>query len=406
MNLQSNKSTRDFLRKRNQHIILNAIRRKGAVSRHDITKLTGIRPATVIDFVNKLIGDGLVREIGEGKSTGGRKPSLLELNPEACFAVGVYLSEVKIIAVVADLNGKIIERIEKHDGASKGKKSFIKNTLGAINKVIEESKINTNKIIGIGLGVPGLVDSGRGISIYCSLHSWWKDIPFKEIVEKEFKKPAYVENDTRVLTLGERWFGIGKETENFLYLDVGEGIGMGAFLNGSLYSGAGGSGGELGHTTIDKDGPLCNCGNYGCLEAIASTIVIEKRVKELLKQGVNSIIKEEVKGNPDKVTFKSIVKAAQKGDKVAFQLLEETGEYIGIGVANVINIFNPGLVIVGGIVAQAGNMILEPIRRKVKTCALTKLANGVDIRLTEFDETAGALGAVTLVLEKVFEMPE
>ena len=392
------------MKKRNRYLILNTIRRKGAISRHDITTLTGIRPATVIDFVNKLIKDGLVREIGEGKSTGGRKPLLLELNPENRFAVGVHLGETKIIAVAADLNGNIIHKVEKRSGVYKSKASFTKGTLETIRGVIKSSKIKTNKIIGIGLGVAGLVDKERGISLYCSYHSWWRDIPFKDIVEGEFKKPTYVENDTRALTMGERWFGTGKNAESFLYLDVSEGIGMGAFLNGSPYSGIGGSGGELGHTPIDKDGPLCHCGNHGCLEAIASITAIEKRMKELLEQGVNSTIKEEVKDNLNKVTFSTIVKAAQKGDKVAFQVLEEAGEYIGIGTANVVNLFNPALVIIGGLIVEAGNLILDPIRRTVKACALTKLANEADIRLTEFDETGASLGATTLVLEKLFEM--
>ncbi len=404
MDATSNKSTREFLKKRNKHLILNTIRKKGAISRHNITTLTGIRPATVIDFVNKLIKDGLVKEIGEGKSTGGRKPLLLELNPENRFAVGVHLGGTKIIAVVADLNGNIIHKVEKRSGAYKGKDSFTKGTLETITEVIKNSKIKTNKIIGIGLGIAGLVDKERGISLYCSHHSWWRDIPFKDIVEREFKKPTYVENDTRALTMGEKWFGAGKNAESFLYLEVSEGIGMGAFLNGGLYSGIGGSGGELGHTTIDKDGPLCPCGNHGCLETIASTIAIEKRMKELLEQGVNSLIKEEVKGNLNKVTFSTIVKAAQKGDKVAFQVLEDAGKHIGIGTANVVNLFNPALVIIGGLIAEAGNLILDPIRRTVKTCALTKLANEVDIRLTEFNETGTALGATTLVLEKLFEM--
>jgi len=212
-----------------------------------------------------------------------------------------------------------------------------------------------------------------------------------------------VENDTSVLTLGESWFGLGKEIESFLYLDVEEGVGLGIFLNGSLYSGIGGSGGELGHTIIDRHGPLCSCGNHGCLDAVASTIAIEQRMKELLKQGVDSSIKEEIRGDPEQISFSAIVKAAQKGDKVAIRTLEEAGEYLGVGVANVINLLNPGLIIIGGQISQAGNLILEPIRSTIRTHALSKLANEVEVRLKQFEETGGALGATTLVLEKLFE---
>ena len=173
------------------------------------------------------------------------------------------------------------------------------------------------------------------------------------------------------------------------------------FCNGSVYSGVSGSAGELGHTTIDKDGPLCECGNRGCLETMVSTIAIEKRMKELLQQGTPSSLKKRVK---NQVRFSDIVEAAKKGDKVASQVLEEAGRYLGIGIANIINLFNPGLIVIGGLITQAGDYIFVPTRSVSKKRAFRKLANEADVRITQLGETAGALGATTLVLEEFFGM--
>ena len=400
----SSKSSREFLRTRNRRLILNVIDKKGPVSRQDIVRLTGIRPATVINYVEKSIKEGFINEIGPGKSTGGRKPILLELNPQAAFAVGVHLAETRIIAVIVDLRGNVVTQIRKKVSISKGKNHFIETTLKTIEQVTRKSKLNINKIIGIGIGVPGLVDSEKGISLFCTLRRWWRDIHFKEIVEKKFAIPTFVENDTRVLTLGERWFGLGKKVKSFFYLEAGEGIALGTFLNGELYSGVGGSAGELGHTIIDKNGPLCKCGNHGCLEALASTVVIEEKMKKLLKQGVKSKIQQKLGGSSVRLSFSNIVKAARENDKAAIRILEESANYLGIAVANVVNLLNPGLIIVGGLIAEAGDIVLEPLKVAFKKHALSKPANEVDIHLTQLDESAGALGAATLVLEKFFKM--
>jgi len=383
-----NKTSSQLLKARNRSLILNTIDKRGPVSRQDIVRLTKIRPATVISYIEKFINDSFVTEIGPGKSTGGRKPILLELNPKAAFVVGLHISETRIIAVIVNLKGKLITRISRKLSAPKGVKSFLTKVLKTIEEVIDKTGLNKRKIIGIGLAVPGLVDDEKGISVFCASHSWWRNIHFKDIVEKTFGVPTLVENDTRVLTLSERWFGQAKKTKSFIYLDVSEGIAIGAFLNGSLYRGVGNSAGELGHTVIDKNGPLCNCGNYGCLEALASTIAVEKQMKQRTKQAVK---------------FSAIVKAANNGDKAAVNVLRQAGNYLGIAVANVVNLFNPGLIIIGGLIAQADGLILEPLKETFTSHVLDKPADEVDIQLTGLDESAGAMGATTLVLDKFFE---
>ena len=397
MKLQSeSKSSREFLKARNRIFVLNTIKNQGPVSRQDIVRLTKIRPATVISYIKKFIKDDFVTEIGPGKSTGGRKPVLLELNPKAAFAVGVHLGETRIIAVITDLRGNIVTQVITKSSISKGREHFIQTVLETIEEVIKKSELNKNKIIGIGVGVPGLVDSENGISIFCTFHHWWRDIHFKEIIEKRIKIPASLENDTRVMTLGERWFGLGKNCDNFCCLDVGEGIAIGAFLNGNLYRGFGGSAGELGHTVIATNGPMCSCGNKGCLEAVGSTIAIENRMKELLRQ----------KGRLTRPGFSGIVKLANQGDKTARKVLREAGYYLGIATANIVNLLNPGLIIISGIISQAGDFVMEPLKTTFASHALAKPADDVEIYLTELDRSGWAQGAATLILKDFFKNPD
>jgi N-acetylglucosamine repressor len=391
----ANKPSREFLNTRNRIFALNTIRNQGPVSCQDIVRLTKIRPATVISYIKSFIKEGFITELGPGKSTGGRKPVLLELNPKAAFAVGVHLGETKIIVVVTDLRGNIVTQVTTKSSTSKGKVFFIETILETIDKAIKKSDLSKNKIIGIGVGVPGLVDSENGISIFCAFHSWWRDIPFKKIIEKKIKIPVSIENDTRVMTLGEKWFGFGRDCDNFCYLDIGEGIAVGTFLNGELYRGLGGSAGELGHTVIAKNGPLCSCGNKGCLEALASTIAIENRMKELLRK----------KGLKSRPSFQKIVEMAKQGDKTANKVLREAGGYLGIATANIVNLLNPGLIIIGGIISQAGDDVIESLKTTFAEHALAKPANDVEIHLTELDRFGWARGAATLVLKKIFKEP-
>ena len=391
----ANKPSREFLNTRNRIFALNTIRNQGPVSCQDIVRLTKIRPATIISYIKSFIKDGFVTELGPGKSTGGRKPVLLELNPKAAFAVGVHLGETRIIAVITDLRGNIITQVTTRSSTSKGKNYFIQTILKIIEDTIKKSKLSKNKIIGIGMGVPGLVDSENGISILCGFHSWWRDIHFKDIIEKRIKIPVSIENDTRVMALGERWFGLGKDCDNFCYLDIGEGIAVGTFLNGELYRGLSGSAGELGHTVIAKNGPLCSCGNKGCLEALASTVAIENRMRELLRK----------KGLKSKPSFQKIVELASQGDKIANKVLRDAGHYLGIATANIVNLLNPELIIIGGIISQAGDVVIESLKTAFAEHALAKPADDVEIHLTELDRFGWALGAATLVLKKIFKEP-
>ena len=373
-------TNRQAIRDYNRHLILNIIKRKGPISQHEICQKTRIRPATVINILNRLKREKYIREIGLGKSTGGRPPHLLELNPKARYIIGIHFDGIRIRGVLTDLKGEVIYKIEAKDKLTK------KNIIPLFSKVIDEliKKLGRkNKILGIGLGIPGLVDRDRGIGLLYANLPWWKDIPFKASLEKKFSLDVAVENDTRVLTLAEKWYGQGKGIKNFLYIDIGPGIGLGTFLDNRLYRGGGDKAGEFGHTTIAIDGPVCKCGRRGCLEAMASTTALQKEI-----------------GN---ISLEEIIDRAGSGDPNALQAFSKIGRFLGVGIVNIINIFNPSLIILGGELAQSRDLILIPVRETVKKEVLTRLGEEVEIRLTKLDPLSGAIGATTLVLEKIFD---
>ena len=205
------------------------------------------------------------------------------------------------------------------------------------------------------------------------------------------------------MALAEHWSGVARGIDNFIFVNVGVGIGCAIFIHGKLYRGVGGIAGEFGHITIDETGPRCNCGNYGCLETLASGPAISSRARQAIEEGVVSLIEKLAEGNLKDITTETVVEATKRGDKLAFNIMEKTGEYLGIGIADMINIFNPELIVIGAGVSQAGDILLKPLKRTVKARALQLSSSMVDIKVSQLGDSAGALGAAIMVLKDIFE---
>ncbi len=393
---------RDSIKKFNENRILNILWKEGKISRTGISKILKLRPATVNILLNKLMKEGFIRETGFCDSNRGRKAKAMELNRRARVCIGICLGDSNILSVLTDLHGNIIKKVDRGEKIFHSKKDLLKKIFYSIDNLIKNPAVKKDKILGIGIGIPGLVDQENGISHIYRYYQWWTEIPIKEIIESKYGIPTYIENDTRVLTLGEKWFGLGKNINNFLYLEVGEGIGLGLILNGHLYSGFSGSAGEFGHTIVKEAGPLCTCGNRGCLQAIASTTAIEKRVRTLIEQGVISNISS---SNTSDVTFLDIVNAAKEGDKLAIEVLQDVFGFLGISLSNLINLFNPQMIIIGGLITRAGDMLLEAVKRVIRVKALAEPRDVVNIYLSQSGDETGPVSATTLVLRNIFETP-
>lgn len=382
----------------NKTLILNVIRTEGPISRAAIAKKTQLTPPTVTNIVGELIEAGLVIERDLGESRGGRKPILLTLNTSAFHVIGVDVGTNRIKIVATDLNANVIETLSLDMPAFLTEETFVERLIEGICAMINNPRINKDALLGIGVGMHGLVNPHTGTAIFATnLHL--HDMSLREQLEGTFDLPVEVDNDVHAMALGESWFGHGQGVENFICLNVGNGVGAGIILDHKLYRGTSFTAGEVGHTTVDATGPRCSCGNYGCLQTFVSGPAIALRGEEQLRKGRDSLLRGR------DITGKAVYDAALSGDELAQEILQETGRFLGIGIANVINTLNPARVIIGGGVANAARFIMEPLRETVASRALETPAKATSIVTAKLGDDATAIGAVTLVLQKLF-VPE
>lgn len=296
------------------------------------------------------------------------------------LVIGVDLGGTNISAGQVTKSGKVIRVEKKETLAREGKEKVIKRIKELISLLMRDS------VRGIGIGSPGPLSSTKGIVYNPPNLPGWKNVHLRDILSKEFNLPVILEKDANCACFGEKWVGRGKDAASLICLTLGTGIGGGIILDNKLWRGIDDTAAEIGHMTIAPDGPLCGCGNYGCLEAFSSASALVKRA---FKRGANFS------------TAKDIYEAARKGNKLACELLEETGRYLGIGIANLVNLLNPEMVVLCGRMAKAGNYILKPIRKEVKKRSFPVPAKRVKIYVSTLGEYAGLIGAAGLVWIKL-----
>ncbi|PRX22459.1 MarR family transcriptional regulator [Orenia metallireducens] len=395
------KGSFDLMKQLNISVILEVIRTKNAISRADIAEITGLTPASVSKITKDLMERGFIQESGLGESSGGRPPVLLTLNPKAGYVIGVNLGPGFLEIVLTDLEANILA--ESHERLEKIDQDYILESLFTlIENIISNNKIAKEDIIGIGMAVHGVVNSQTGISVFAP-HYHWKDVAIKDLIEEKFDIPTFIDNDVRAMALGESWFGVAKGIDNFITINISNGIGSGIMIGGKLHYGVDYSAGELGHTIVDNDGPKCSCGNYGCLESLASNTVIVERARKLIKQGVQTGITSLVKGDLAKLTTTTVCNAANQGDDLAQQLLKDIGRYLGIGITNLLNILNPRMIVIVGDIVKAKSYVFSAILETVEVRALETIAKDTKIVATDLGKNAATIGGVTLVLKELFK---
>ncbi|MBF8304523.1 MAG: glk [Dehalococcoidia bacterium] len=313
--------------------------------------------------------------------------------------IGVDIGGTKIMAVVADSNGTLLARKHIPTQAASGPEAGIKRIILAINQVCQQANISSKDgISGIGIAIAGLVDTPRGILVTSPHLPGWRDVPLKDQLEAALDVQVSIINDAKAAALGEQTFGAGKGVENQIYMTVSTGIGGGIIINGALYTGKSGSAGEIGHMVIDVNGPRCNCGNNGCLETLASGTAVAREVSDRLAKGASSTVRDMVSGHLQDITAEMVSKAAEQGDTLAVEVIHQAGVYLGVGLANLVNVFNPDLIIIGGGFAKVGSRLLDPAISEMKRRAFSRPANQVRITVAQLGDNSGALGAVAYLL--------
>ena len=403
-NILSKGGSQTRLKQHNIDLVISRINKDAPITKKEIVKKTGLSFAKVNSITMNLLSIGLIKETGKAESNGGRPSAMYKINPNFGYIISCELSHKKINTIVVDLNAKIISKHSVAFDIKLGKDSLISKILECIKIELENTKFSIDKIIGIGIAVAGLVNPQNGMSTPFPHLVDWGDIALKDIVEKAFGLYCYIENVANAAALAELNYGVKKEVDNILALNVGSGIGLGIILDGRLYHGITGSAGELGHITVDENGPLCMCGNVGCLETLASTTAVVIQAKEMLIKQVVSRLTTLANGNPDNIDFKLICESAFQGDKLAFSLLDEMGRNLGEGIVTLINLLNPKKIIVGGEVCYAKEMVMRSILNVVQKRALEIPRKVAEIVFSTIGSDAGIIGATVPVIEHYFSV--
>jgi len=315
--------------------------------------------------------------------------------------IGIDLGGTKISTALVDTAGTIIAHDYRETHATEGQKAVIERMLDAARRVMVRAGVNQAQVAAAGIGAPGPLDVEAGVVVAPPNLPGWDRVPLRRLIESRLGITTFLENDANAAALGEYRFGAGRGVEHMIYVTASTGIGGGLILNGRLYHGASGMAGEIGHITIMPYGPLCGCGNRGCLEALASGTAIARQAGERVARGAPTLIADLAGGDPERVTAKLVAKAASQGDVEAQEILAEAMRYLGIGMANLVNLFNPQLIVIGGGLTNIGEMLFGPVQRAIDRRALPTLAQAVRVVRAELGDNAGVLGAAAVALAQI-----
>lgn len=390
-----------YVKHLNRAKVLNMVREHEPISRQQLSRVTGLTPPAITGIVRELLDLGFVVEEGLGKSSGGRKPVKLKFNSRAGFVVGLEITQYETTIGLSDLKNNPMEirtvtldMINPEDG--------LRGLSEEINKVIKSRGITERNLMGTGVAFPGLLSAKDGVvKRSVNLGPQWDGFPLKAALEKELGLPVFVENNSNTSVLAERWFGGGRDCRDLVYINLGEGISAGIIIDEHIIQGFQGYAGEIGHMVLIDEGPLCNCGNRGCLESICGVPAVVRRANEELPLLRDDDPLKKIR-ELRKVSIEDILSNVQVEGSYACHMIQQVGRFIGIAVANVINLYNPQVVFLGGKLAAAGSALIGPLREMVKTHAFPEIAYATRIEISALGGNSGTIGACALALRELF----
>jgi predicted NBD/HSP70 family sugar kinase len=384
-------------RERKNVAILEAIKRYGPISRTDISKLTKLNIVTVSNYVNNFIEHGIVIEKGLDISSGGRRPTIVVLNPKAAYVIGVDLGVFHVSTVLADLEGAIVAQAKAtrpRDTAD----SVVKVIGEEIDKLIKSSGVEQKKIRGIQIGASGVIDREVG-TIRCTEGVASIYVPVTALLQDRFKMPVKLEHDVTTAAYGEWALGAGNDVDIMLFMYSGVGCGM--IINGEIYHGISGTAGEVSLKDHLDIGDVW-IGNISALKPWPAHLGIPDDAREAITKGSTSRILELAGGKPEAITMQTVFEALRSGDKLAAEVVQKAGERLGVRVAFLINLLNPGAIVIGGGVEAAGPVLIEAVKKMIRACSFEEMANAVKVVPARLGENSVALGAASLVIRDVF----
>ena len=394
----------NLVRKFNTAVAINTLRHRAPLSRAELASCTGLNRSTVSSIVNQLLTEGLVQETTFQSDRVGRPGLLLELNPAGGFAVGVEIGVDFISLVVTDFVANVLWRERINSDPADGQDTILERAFQMTHRAVEEGNARGLRPLGIGLGVPALVDLAHG-ELKFAPNLGWRDVPLRQLWSQEFGLPVFVENDAKASALGEYYFGVARGLHDFIYLIAGVGLGAGIMIDGKLFRGSHGYASEVGHMIMDPGGELCGCGKRGCWETLVRPLAVIRLFRENLLAGVPSTVLGDTCKDLDRVTFGDVADAAAQGDVAALAAMQKVGASLGLGIANLVNIFNPEMVVLGGALAYASQTLLPVIQKVVAANAMSIPSEDLKIAASAHGPDACVMGAATLVLDNILREP-
>jgi len=386
------KVTRKHAKSHNKRLILKTIYDQNKISRAAIARLTHLTRPTVSATVTELIEEGLVEEVGQGPSAGGKPPILLSVVANSRYLIGIDLANSRFRGGVLDLRGKILHRESIPVNDCNGD-AALEQVYTLIDRLIAAA---TGPLLGIGIGSPGLMDARGGV-VRQAVNLDWQNLPLRELLESRYNLPVYMANDSHVAALGEYTFGSGKAAANLVVVKVGRGTSAGIVLNGRLHYGDGSGAGEIGHVTMVENGEPCLCGHSGCLETVASSRAIVRQAQAIAAANPNSLLYR-FAASPEAITTDVALQAFESGDEEIRAVISQVGRYLGIAVANLVGVLNIRQIIIAGSVARFGETLLDPICREMKQRSMALLSAETQVGLSSLGQDIVIQGAAALLL--------
>lgn len=391
-----------LIRKINRKLILKYIRSKKILTKAELYELTNLSKQTINNIITGLLKKNLVIKAGYGNSTkeGGKKPLLLKFNSRAHFLIGVMIGLNRIRCGITDLNGEIIKEEYIKTLKDSGSKNIIKNITTLINKLIQDSKIDRNLILGIGIGVPGIANINNGLVEMLPLFKGWENIYLGKIIENKFNIKVVVDNENRMNAMGEKWFGLAKNKNNSVVIITGDGIGGGIIINGEVLRGNNFFSGEIGHMKLSLDGPLCNCGSSGCFETLINTKSINNYFKEIIRNNsfeeskLFKIFKE--KGE---ISLNQLFINYNNKDKIAELIMEKLIKWFALGISNLVCLYDPEIIIIHGEYTVLNKIFFNKLNELINLYVFPKLRKKITIKKTNLGPDIGIVGAISMVLD-------
>lgn len=386
-----------------EYRVLAAVRQAGPLSRSELGAQLGYSRAAIRGVVNDLLAREIIEERELGESQGGRRPRTYGPNGSLGFVAGVDVGATSLDLALADFDGTILERLDEPADVREEPELMLGHVADLIEQLLARQNGRPEQLLAIGIGVPGPVKFDEGVLVAPPLMPAWEAFPIKAFMRRRFAAANIaVDNDVNVMAIGEAWAGAGRGIDNFIFLKIGTGIGSGIICQGNIYRGQDGAAGDVGHICIDYNGPMCHCGNLGCLEIMAAGPAIAERGREAALSGESEFLAEAMAANDGLMTAETVGDAAKAGDRAANEIVKTSGRMIGGMLAGLVNFFNPQLILIGGGVSNIGIRLLSAIRQAVLRRSTALSTRHLRIEFSPLGADAGVTGAIWLALEHAF----